>query len=147
MAVLHSINRSDGPGATSAWIKKYIFPGGYIPALSEVLPHIEKAGLYVTDVEILRLHYAKTLREWGNRFAAQRDRARELYDERFCRMWEFYLAASECAFRFGGMNNFQIQFVKNQNVLPLTRNYIFEEEERMRVIDSKLPRLKSVSVD
>ena len=147
VAVLHSINRSDGPGATSAWIKKYIFPGGYIPALSEVLPHIEKAGLYVTDVEILRLHYAKTLREWGNRFAAQRDRARELYDERFCRMWEFYLAASECAFRFGGMNNFQIQFVKNQNVLPLTRNYITEEEERMRVIDSKLPRLKSVSVD
>ena len=112
-----------------------------------MLPHIEKAGLYVTDVEILRLHYAKTLREWGNRFAAQRDRARELYDERFCRMWEFYLAASECAFRFGGMNNFQIQFVKNQNVLPLTRNYITEEEERMRVIDSKLPRLKSVSVD
>ena len=147
VAVLHSINRSDGPGATSAWIKKYIFPGGYIPALSEVLPHIEKAGLYVTDVEILRLHYAKTLREWGNRFAAHRDRAKELYDERFCRMWEFYLAASECAFRYGGMNNFQIQFVKNQHVLPLTRNYIFEEEERLRVIDSKLPRLKSVSVD
>ena len=89
----------------------------------------------------------ETLREWGHRFAAQRDRARELYDERFCRMWEFYLAASECAFRFGGMNNFQIQFVKNQNVLPLTRNYITEEEERMRVIDSELPRLKSVSVD
>jgi cyclopropane-fatty-acyl-phospholipid synthase len=147
VAVLHSINRSDGPGATSAWIKKYIFPGGYIPALSEVLPHIEKAGLYVTDVEILRLHYAKTLREWGNRFAGHRDRAMELYDERFCRMWEFYLAASECAFRYGGMNNFQIQFVKDQNVLPLTRNYISEEEERLRVIDSKLPRLKSVSVE
>ena len=147
VAVLHSINRSDGPGATSAWIKKYIFPGGYIPALSEVLPHIEKAGLYVTDVEILRLHYAKTLREWGNRFASHRDRAMELYDERFCRMWEFYLAASECAFRYGGMNNFQIQFAKDQHVLPLTRNYIFEEGERLRVIDSKLPRLKSVSVD
>jgi cyclopropane-fatty-acyl-phospholipid synthase len=147
VAVLHSINRSDGPGATSAWIKKYIFPGGYIPALSEVLPHIEKAGLYVTDVEILRLHYAKTLREWGNRFASHRDRAMELYDERFCRMWEFYLAASECAFRYGGMNNFQIQFAKDQHVLPLTRNYIGEEEERLRVIDSKLPRLKSVSVD
>jgi cyclopropane-fatty-acyl-phospholipid synthase len=147
VAVLHSINRSDGPGATSAWIKKYIFPGGYIPALSEVLPHIEKAGLYVTDVEILRLHYAKTLREWGLRFADHRERAKELYDERFCRMWEFYLAASECAFRYAGMNNFQIQFVKNQHVLPLTRNYIIEEEERLRVIDSKLPRLKSVSVD
>jgi len=147
VAVLHSINRSDGPGATSAWIKKYIFPGGYIPALSEVLPFIEKEGLYVTDVEILRLHYAKTLREWGNRFASHRARAKELYDERFCRMWEFYLAASECAFRYAGMNNFQIQFVKNQHVLPLTRNYIAEEEQRLRAIDSKLPRLKSVSVD
>ena len=147
VAVLHSINRSDGPGATSAWIKKYIFPGGYIPALSEVLPHIEKAGLYVTDVEILRLHYAKTIRDWSLRFASHRERARELYDERFCRMWEFYLAASECAFRFGGMNNFQIQFVKNQHVLPLTRNYMIQEEDRLRAIDSKLPRLKSVSVE
>ena len=147
IAVLHSINRSDGPGATSAWIKKYIFPGGYIPALSEVLPHIEKTGLYVTDVEILRLHYAKTLREWSLRFADHRERAKELYDERFCRMWEFYLAASECAFRYGGMNNFQIQFTKNQHVLPLTRNYIFEEEERLRAIDSKLPRLKTVSAE
>jgi cyclopropane-fatty-acyl-phospholipid synthase len=147
VAVLHAINRSAGPDATSAWIKKYIFPGGYIPALSEVLPHIEKAGLYVTDIEILRLHYAKTLREWYCRFATNRQRASELYDERFCRMWEFYLAGSECAFLYGGMNNFQIQFVKNQHVLPLTRNYIFEEEQRLRAIDSKLPRLKSVSVD
>ena len=147
VAVLHSINRSDGPGATSAWIKKYIFPGGYIPALSEVLPHIEKAGLYVTDVEILRLHYAKTLRDWYQRFAAHRERAAELYDERFCRMWEFYLAASECAFRYAGMNNFQIQFVKNQHSLPLTRNYIFAEEERLRAIDSKLPRLKTVPAE
>lgn len=147
IAVLHSINRADGPGATSAWIKKYIFPGGYIPALSEVLPHIEKAGLYVTDVEILRLHYAKTLREWAARFADHRARARELYDERFCRMWEFYLAASECAFRYGGMNNFQIQFVKNQHVLPFTRNYMIEEEERLRTIDSKLPRLRTVPAE
>jgi cyclopropane-fatty-acyl-phospholipid synthase len=147
VAVLHSINRSDGPGATSAWIKKYIFPGGYIPALSEVLPHIEKARLYVTDIEILRLHYAKTLREWFVRFQASRDRARALYDERFCRMWEFYLAASECAFRFAGMNNFQIQFAKNQHVLPLTRNYMIAEEERLRDIDSKRPRFKSVPAE
>ena len=147
VAVLHSINRSDGPGATSAWIKKYIFPGGYIPALSEVLPHIEKARLYVTDIEILRLHYAKTLREWGVRFAASRDRAKALYDERFCRMWEFYLAASECAFRFAGMNNFQIQFAKNQHALPLTRNYMLEQEERLRDIDSKRPRFKSVPAE
>ena len=147
IAVLHSINRSDGPGATSAWVKKYIFPGGYIPALSEVLPHIEYAKLYVTDIEILRLHYAKTIREWYVRFANNRERAREIYDERFCRMWEFYLAASECAFRFAGMNNFQIQFTKSQHTLPLTRNYMFEEEERLRKIDSRRPRLKSVPAE
>ena len=147
VAVLHSINRSAGPDATSAWIKKYIFPGGYIPALSEVLPHIERSGLYVTDIEILRLHYAKTLRDWFLRFADHRERAKELYDERFCRMWEFYLAASECAFRHLGMNNFQIQFVKNQNALPLTRNYMLAEEERLREIDSRLPRFKSVPAE
>jgi cyclopropane-fatty-acyl-phospholipid synthase len=147
VAVLHSINRSDGPGATSAWIKKYIFPGGYIPALSEVLPHIERNGLYVTDIEILRLHYANTLAEWRKRFADHRERAKALYDERFCRMWEFYLAASETAFRYSGMNNFQIQFCGNQHVLPLQRNYMDEEEERLRQSDSKRPRLKSVSAD
>jgi cyclopropane-fatty-acyl-phospholipid synthase len=147
VAVLHSINRAAGPDATSAWIKKYIFPGGYIPALSEVLPHIEKSGLYVTDIEILRLHYAKTLREWFLRFADHRDRAKELYDERFCRMWEYYLAASECAFRYVGMNNFQIQFVKNQHALPLTRNYMIAEEDRLREIDSRLPRFKSVPAE
>ena len=147
VAVLHSINRSDGPGATSAWIKKYIFPGGYIPALSEVLPHIERARLYVTDIEILRLHYAKTLREWAVRFAGNRKRAAEIYDERFCRMWEFYLAASECAFRFAGMNNFQIQFAKDQHALPLTRNYMISEEDRLRNLDSRTPRLKSVPAE
>jgi cyclopropane-fatty-acyl-phospholipid synthase len=143
-AVLHSINRSDGPGATSAWIHKYIFPGGYIPALSEVMPHLEKSGLYVTDVEILRLHYAETLRHWRGRFDNNRQRAKEVYDERFCRMWEFYLAASECAFRFGGMNNFQIQFSRNQHVLPLTRNYIVSEEARLKSIERRTPRLKRV---
>jgi len=147
VAALHSINRSDGPGATSAWIKKYIFPGGYIPALSEVLPHIEKNGLYVTDIEILRLHYAKTLREWGKRFHDNRARAEEIYDERFCKMWEFYLAASECAFRYAGMNNFQIQFVKDQNVLPLTRGYIEEAEARLRALEEKRPRLKSIPAE
>jgi cyclopropane-fatty-acyl-phospholipid synthase len=146
-AVVHSINRSDGPGATSAWVKKYIFPGGYIPALSEVVPQIEGAGLYITDIEILRLHYAETLREWAHRFADHRDRAKDIYDERFCRMWEFYLAASECAFRFGGMNNFQIQFCRNQHALPLTRNYMIEEEERLRAIDSKRQRLKSIPAE
>ncbi len=147
IAVLHSINRSDGPGATSAWVKRYIFPGGYIPALSEVLPHLEREKLYVTDIEILRLHYARTLREWADRFQANRERAREIYDERFCRMWEFYLAASECAFRFAGMNNFQIQFCKNQNALPLTRNYMISEEDMLRAEDQKRPRLKSIPAE
>jgi cyclopropane-fatty-acyl-phospholipid synthase len=147
VAVIHSINRSDGPGATSPWIRKYIFPGGYIPALSEVLPHIEREKLYVTDIEILRLHYAETLREWGKRFADHRDRAREIYDERFCRMWEFYLAASEASFRHAGLNNFQIQFCKNQNALPLTRDYIGEQEEILRAGDSKRRRLKSIPAE
>jgi cyclopropane-fatty-acyl-phospholipid synthase len=145
VGLLHSINRSDGPGATSAWIQKYIFPGGYVPALSEVLPHMEKSGLYVTDIEILRLHYAQTIRHWAMRFATNRPRAAELYDENFCRMWEFYLAASECAFRNSGMNNFQIQFGKDQQVLPLTRDYILAEEARLRKIEARTPLLRKVS--
>jgi cyclopropane-fatty-acyl-phospholipid synthase len=145
VAVLHSINRSDGPGVTSKWISKYIFPGGYIPALSEVLPHIEREALYVSDVEILRLHYAETLRHWAHRFACNRARTAQIYDERFCRMWEFYLAGSECAFRFGGMNNFQIQFVKDQQVLPMTRNYIEAEETRLKRIENSTPHLRMVS--
>jgi cyclopropane-fatty-acyl-phospholipid synthase len=144
VAVLHSINRSDGPGATSAWIKKYIFPGGYIPALSEVLPAIERSKLYVTDIEILRLHYARTLEEWYARFGANRARAAAIYDERFCRMWEYYLAGSEMTFRYSGMNNFQIQMVKDQSVLPLTRGYIGEAEKALREAEAKQPRLKSV---
>ncbi|SEQ11398.1 cyclopropane-fatty-acyl-phospholipid synthase [Faunimonas pinastri] len=129
--VLHSIGRSDGPGSTNPWILKYIFPGGYIPALSEVLPAIEEAGLVVTDIEILRLHYAKTLKAWRERFLAHREEAKAVYDERFCRMWEFYLCGSEAAFINGGMMNFQIQLVKDQNVLPLTRDYMFEADRAM----------------
>jgi cyclopropane-fatty-acyl-phospholipid synthase len=144
VGVLHSINRSRGPGATSAWVAKYIFPGGYIPAMSEVVPAMEKALLYITDIEILRLHYAETLKEWGRRFSDHRERAKEIYDERFCRMWEFYLASSEAAFRYGGFNNFQIQFARHQHALPMLRNYMMEEEERLRAIDSQLPRLKSI---
>ncbi|MBG1231934.1 SAM-dependent methyltransferase [Aestuariivirga litoralis] len=135
--LLHSIGRSDGPGATSAWTKKYIFPGGYIPALSEVMPQLERHGLYVTDIEILRLHYAKTLRHWLDRFMANRDKAAALYDERFCRLWEFYLASSETAFRFLGMNNFQIQFGRDQHYLPFTRDYIMAEEARLRLLEAK----------
>ncbi len=144
LAVLHSINRSDGPGVTTAWTKKYIFPGGYAPALSEVIPHMEREGLYVTDIEILRMHYARTLKEWSARFASNRAKAAEIYDERFCRMWEFYLAGAECTFRYSGMNNFQIQFSKNQHVLPFTRNYIEAEENRLRKLEAKTPVLKMV---
>lgn len=128
VALLHTIGRSDGPGATNPWIKKYIFPGGYSPALSEILPAIERAGLYVTDIEVLRLHYAKTLAEWRRRFVANRDQIKALYDERFCRMWEFYLAGSEMAFRYGGHVVFQIQIAKRVDALPLTRDYMVDGE-------------------
>ena len=128
VALLHSIGRMDGPGSTSPWMRKYIFPGGYSPALSEVLPAIERLKLWVTDVEILRLHYAETLRLWRRRFAANRPRVAELYDERFCRMWEFYLTASELAFRRMGHMVFQIQIAKRQDAVPLTRDYLVEGE-------------------
>jgi cyclopropane-fatty-acyl-phospholipid synthase len=128
VALLHAIGRSDGPAGTNPWIAKYIFPGGYCPALSEVLPAIEKAGLVTTDVEILRLHYAETLRHWRRRFAANRDAIMGLYDERFCRMFEFYFAGAELAFRREGHMVFQLQLTRDQAAVPLTRDYIFEAE-------------------
>jgi cyclopropane-fatty-acyl-phospholipid synthase len=135
--LLHSIGRPEGPGITNPWIAKYIFPGGYIPALSEVLPHIERAGLLVTDIEILRLHYAETLKHWRDRFLAHREEVERIYDTRFLRMWEFYLAASEMAFRKQNMMNFQIQITKRQDVLPMTRDYIAREESRLRGAENK----------
>ena len=129
VALIHSIGRKDGPNTTQPWIAKYIFPGGYIPALSEVLPAIEKSGLWVTDMEILRLHYADTIRAWRERFLARRDEAAAMFDERFCRMWEFYLASSETAFRHRGHMVFQVQLAKRQDAVPLTRDYIFGERE------------------
>ena len=133
--LLHSIGRSEGPNVTNPWIAKYIFPGGYIPALSEVLPAIERAGLLVTDIEILRLHYAETLRHWRDRFMAHREEAERIYDQRFVRMWEFYLAASEMAFREQAMMVMQLQLTKRQNVVPLTRDYIAREEARLRTLE------------
>jgi cyclopropane-fatty-acyl-phospholipid synthase len=130
--VLHSIGRSEGPNATSPWIAKYIFPGGYIPSLSEVLPHIEKSGLLVTDMEILRLHYAETLKQWRERFLAHREQVERIYDLRFVRMWEFYLAASEMSFREQDLMVFQVQLTKRQDVVPMTRDYIGREERRLR---------------
>jgi cyclopropane-fatty-acyl-phospholipid synthase len=135
--VLHSIGRFDGAGSTNSWIAKYIFPGGYIPALSEVVPKIEKTGLKITDIEILRLHYAKTLRLWRERFLAHREQVAAMYDERFCRMWEFYLASSETAFQYQDMMNFQIQITRHQEALPFTRTYMFEAEEAYRAEDRK----------
>jgi cyclopropane-fatty-acyl-phospholipid synthase len=130
--VLHSIGRFGPPGTTNPWIAKYIFPGGYIPALSEVTTAVERSGLLVSDVEILRLHYAETLKAWRERFRAHWDEAADIYDERFCRMWDFYLAGSEAAFRTGEMMNFQIQLVRDRSALPLTRDYMHAAEERFR---------------
>jgi cyclopropane-fatty-acyl-phospholipid synthase len=130
--LLHSIGRMDGPGATHPWIAKYIFPGGFVPALSEVLPAIERAGLIVTDIEILRLHYAETLKAWRERFLSHREEARAVYDDRFCRMWEFYLAATECGFRHGGLMVFQIQLAKRLETVPLTRHYIGAREATLK---------------
>lgn len=141
--MLHSIGRSEGPDVTNPWITKYIFPGGYVPALSEVMPAIERAGLLVCDVEILRLHYAETLKAWRERFAARREEAVRLYDERFARMWEFYLACSEMSFRKQNMMNFQIQLTKRQGVVPMTRDYIGYEEAKLRGIErGQRPRLQ-----
>ena len=135
VALIHSIGRSEGPGITNPWIAKYIFPGGYIPALSEVLPAIERAGLFVTDIEILRLHYAETLKAWRERFLAHREEVERLYDSRFVRMFEFYLASSEMAFRHQGMMIFQVQLAKREGVVPLTRNYIAEAEKALQKVE------------
>ncbi len=124
VALLHTIGRLEGPGATNPWIRKYIFPGGYSPALSEILPAIERQQLFTTDIEVLRLHYAMTLRAWRDRFEASRDKAASLFDERFCRMWEFYLVGCELAFRNQGHAVFQIQMSNLIDAVPLTRDYI-----------------------
>jgi cyclopropane-fatty-acyl-phospholipid synthase len=137
--VLHSIGRSDGPSRTSPWIAKYIFPGGYIPSLSEVMPAIERAGLLVTDIEILRLHYADTLKAWRERFLAHLEEVERIYDKRFVRMWEFYLAAAEMSFREQNLMVFQIQLTKRQGIVPVTRDYIMREEQRLRAVDTKRP--------
>jgi cyclopropane-fatty-acyl-phospholipid synthase len=134
--LLHTIGRSSSPGVTNPWIAKYIFPGGYIPALSEVLPAIERARLIVTDVESLQFHYAETLKAWRERFLAHREDVERLYDERFVRMWEFYLASSEMAFRESDMVVFQIQMAKRKGVVPQTRDYIGQEEARLRTIEA-----------
>lgn len=143
VALIHTIGRSDGPGAAHAWIQKYIFPGGYVPALSEIAPAIERAGLHITDIEVLRLHYAETLNAWRQRFMAQRDKVAAIYDDRFCRMWEFYLASCEAAFRHSGLVVFQIQLSKRIDTVPLTRDYISAWEQshhRAKTVGVRRPK-------
>jgi len=137
VAVVHAIGRMEPIGGSDPWIRKYIFPGGYLPTLSETIAAAERSGLWVTDVEVLRLHYAQTLRHWSERFAAEREAARALYDERFCRMWEFYLAVCEMAFRNGRLMVFQIQLAKRRDTVPLTRDYISEAESITSQTDSE----------
>jgi cyclopropane-fatty-acyl-phospholipid synthase len=131
VALIHFIGRADRPAATNAFIARYIFPGGYIPSLSEVMPAIERSGLIVTDIEVLRLHYAMTLRHWRERFIKHWDEAAQILDERFCRMWEFYLAGSECAFRYQNLVVFQIQLTHRVETLPLVRDYIATGESEI----------------
>jgi len=135
VCVLHSIGRMAGPSTTCSWLRKHIFPGGYSPALSELLPAVEQSGLWVTDIEVLRLHYAETLRAWRRRFQAHRAGIAELVDERFCRMWEFYLTLSEAAFRQGDHFVFQMQLAKQRDAVPLTRDYI-NEWERVQAVEA-----------
>jgi cyclopropane-fatty-acyl-phospholipid synthase len=135
--LLHTIGRSGTPCPTNPWITRYIFPGGHLPTLSEVTPAIERAGLIVTDVEVLRIHYAYTLRAWRERFMARRQEAERLYDERFCRMWECYLAMSESAFLFQDAVVFQFQLARRNDKVPLTRNYIERREADLRTAEAR----------
>lgn len=124
-ALLHTIGRSTPPGGTNPWINKYIFPGGYVPAASEVLAPIERSGLLLDDLEVLRMHYAYTLRDWHTRFQARRKIAEMRYGERFCRMWEFYLQGCEAAFRWSDLVVFQFQLTRQLQRLPLQRDYLY----------------------
>ncbi len=130
IALVHSIGQSTEPSNGHPWIQKYIFPDGYCPALSETLATVEKSGLVVADIEIMHRHYAETLRHWRNRFMANRDQAASLYDEQFCRMWEFYLASCEVSFRNRCMMVFQLQLTRNNSAVPLTRDYITDWERK-----------------
>ena len=139
-ALIHFIGRSDRPAVTNPFIAKYIFPGGYIPALSEVMPAIERSGLIATDIEILRLHYAETLRHWRERFLRHRHEAARVKGERFCRMWEFYLAGSECAFRYQNLVVFQIQLARRVDALPWVRDYMGQGERTLAMAERERSR-------
>jgi cyclopropane-fatty-acyl-phospholipid synthase len=134
-ALLHTIGQYTPPGAINPWLRRNIFPGAYLPTLSQLTPILERRRIWLTDLETLRLHYAHTLADWHERFQANRDRARALYDERFCRMWEFYLQSCEAGFRWGGLTVFQLQLATDVDALPLTRDYMMAEEARLRDAD------------
>lgn len=136
--LLHFIGNSDVPDFNNPWIEKYIFPGGHIPSMSEFTPAIERSGLVITDIEVLRLHYAQTLRLWRERFLARRAEAVALYDERFARMWEYYLSMSETAFRYQDIAIFQVQLARRQESVPLTRDYVGEREAALRQAETAL---------
>ncbi|HEX8215474.1 MAG TPA: cyclopropane-fatty-acyl-phospholipid synthase family protein [Allosphingosinicella sp.] len=133
--VSHCCGRIGGPGLTDKWTRKYIFPGGYIPALSEIVSEAERHRMIVSDVETLRYHYALTLEEWYRRTNRARDEIVRLYDERFFRMWQFYLVGAEAAFQYGGLVNFQVQYLRSRDASPITRDYMFEEEARLRTLE------------
>ena len=143
VALIHSIGRRTSPGVTSPFTRKYIFPGGYIPALSETLAAVEEQDLWVTDIEILRLHYGKTLRHWRENFARERAAVAALYDERFCRMWEYYLASAEFAFRYGDQMNFQLQLARRRDAAPIARDYMVDAEREVQAA----PRRKRTGVE
>jgi cyclopropane-fatty-acyl-phospholipid synthase len=136
--LLHSIGKMSPPGTASSWLRKYIFPGAYSPALSEVFPAVETNSLWVTDLEFLRVHYATTLRHWQDRFEANRAAIAQMYDERFCRMWEFYLISAEMMFRTGSQEVFQMQLARKRDAAPIVRDYVtdmqrsYEQLERER---------------
>jgi cyclopropane-fatty-acyl-phospholipid synthase len=139
--LLHTVGRWSGPNPTNAWISRYIFPGGYAPALSELMPVIEQSGFVTCDIEVLRLHYAETLRHWRLRFLKERDKILKIYDERFIRMWEFYLASFEAAFRHYGLAVFQLQLAKRIDAVPLTRDYLYADAEAQQ--DNRLSDIRA----
>lgn len=132
LMLLHTIGCSDEPSLTNPWITRYIFPGGHLPSLSDIVRAVERSGLVITDIEVLRLHYAETLKAWRANFLARRTEAVELFDERFCRMWDYYLSMSEAAFRFEHVVVFQLQIARRQESAPVTRDYILCAEAELR---------------
>ncbi|WP_349436700.1 cyclopropane-fatty-acyl-phospholipid synthase family protein [Pararhizobium sp. A13] len=138
VAVLHSIGHMSPPGMASAWLRKYIFPGAYSPALSEVFEVVEKNSLWVTDLEFLRIHYATTLKHWGDRFEKNRDKVIEMYDERFARMWEFYLISAEMMFRTGSQLVFHMQLSRSRDAAPIVRDYITDRQKAYIVREQTL---------